>query len=176
MLFDGGGSDHRTGGLRAAVAEARRQRIPVVETDRGQTIHAGPIELRVLWPDRRRPPPPGADPNLFATVLDARLGGIRALLPADAESEVTTQLRIGPVDVLKVAHHGSGDPELPSLLEEVRPRVAVIPVGPNTYGHPHPQTVGALREAVPMLRRTDHDGTVRIVPGQAGAMTVGSAR
>lgn len=176
MLFDGGGPDHRTGGLRAAVDEARRRRIPVVETDRGQTIRAGPIDLRVLWPDRRRPPPPGADPNLSATVLDARLGGIRALLPADAEGEVTTRLRIGPVDVLKVAHHGSSDPELPTLLEQVRPRVAVIPVGPNTYGHPHPRTVGALRAGVPMVRRTDRDGTVRIVPGQGGAMTVGSAR
>jgi competence protein ComEC len=176
MLFDGGGPDHRTGGLRAAVAEARRRRIPVAETARGQTIRAGPIELRVLWPDRRRPPAPDADPNLYATVLDARLGGIRALLPADAESVVTTRLRIGTVDVLKVAHHGSGDPELPALLDQVRPRVAVIPVGPNTYGHPHRQTVGALRAGVPMVRRTDRDGTVRIVPGEGGAMTVGSAR
>jgi competence protein ComEC len=78
--------------------------------------------------------------------------------------------------VLKVAHHGSGDPELPALLDQVRPRVAVIPVGPNTYGHPHRQTVGALRAGVPMVRRTDRDGTVRIVPGEGGAMTVGSAR
>lgn len=175
-LFDGGGPDHRTGGLRAAVTEARRRRIPVVETDRGQTIRAGPIELRVLWPDRRKPPPPGADPNLFATVLDARLGGLRVLLPADAESEVTTRLDVGAVDVLKVAHHGSGDPELPALLRDVRPRVAVIPVGPNTYGHPHPQTMRALRDGVPMVRRTDRDGTVRIVPGDGGELTVGSAR
>lgn len=176
MLFDGGGDEHRTAGLRAAVDEARRQRIPVVETDRGQTIRAGPIALRVLWPDRARPPAPGADPNLHATVLDARVGGLRVLLPADAESEVTTELRIGRVDVLKVAHHGSGDPELPQLLDEVRPRIAVIPVGPNTYGHPHPQTVRALGEGVPVVRRTDRDGTVRLRPAPGGGLTVGSAR
>jgi competence protein ComEC len=172
MLFDGGGEEHRTTGLRAAVAEARARRIPVVETDRGQTIRAGPITLEVLWPDRRRPPAPGADPNLSATVMIARVGGLRVLLPADAESEVTTDLRIGRVDVLKVAHHGSGDPELPALLDEVRPRIAVIPVGPNTYGHPHPQTVRALGETVPVVRRTDRDGTVRLRPGPGGAMTV----
>ncbi|UUY06344.1 ComEC/Rec2 family competence protein [Svornostia abyssi] len=176
MLFDGGGAEHRTTGLRAAVAEARRRRIPVVETDRGQTIRAGPISLRVLWPDRARPPAPGADPNLQATVLDARVGGLRVLLPADAESEVTTDLRIGRVDVLKVAHHGSGDPELPELLDEVRPRVAVVPVGPNTYGHPHPETVRALGAAVPVVRRTDRDGTVRLRPAPGGGLMVGSAR
>ncbi len=176
MLFDGGGAEHRTAGLRAAVAEARARRIPVVETDRGQTITAGPIAMRVLWPDRRDEPGPGADPNLFATVLDARVGGMRVLLPADAESEVTTDLRIGPVDVLKVAHHGSSDTELPALLEQVRPRVAVIPVGPNTYGHPHAQVVRDLRGAVPLVRRTDRDGTVRIAPAAGGGMTVGSAR
>ncbi|MFA9272711.1 MAG: ComEC/Rec2 family competence protein, partial [Baekduiaceae bacterium] len=169
-------AEHRTTGLRAAVAEARRRRIPVVETARGQTIRAGPISLRVLWPDRAWPPAPGADPNLQATVLDARVGGLRVLLPADAESEVTTDLRIGRVDVLKVAHHGSGDPELPELLDEVRPRVAVVPVGPNTYGHPHPETVRALGAAVPVVRRTDRDGTVRLRPAPGGGLTVGSAR
>lgn len=176
MLFDGGGAEHRTAGLRAAVAVARARRIPVVETDRGQTIRAGPMVLRVLWPDRRRPPAPGTDPNLTATVLDARVGGLRFLLPADAEGAVTADLDIGPVDVLKVAHHGSSDPDLPALLEQVRPRVAVIPVGPNTYGHPHGQALAALRGAVGVVRRTDHDGTVRVRPRPGGGMAVGTAR
>lgn len=173
MLLDGGDLRERTTGLRAAVREARRRGIPIVATDRGQTIRAGPIVLRVLWPDRDRTPAPGTDPNLNATVLDARVGGLRVLLPADAESEVTTRLAIGPVDVLKVAHHGSGDPGLPVLLRELRPAAAVIPVGPNTYGHPHPDTLRALREAVPLLRRTDRDGTVRLHPAPGGGVAVG---
>lgn len=176
MLFDGGGEDHRTTGLKAAVAESRARGIRVVETDRGQTISAGPIALRVLWPDRRRPPAPGGDPNHHATVLDARVGGMRVLLPADAEGVVTRHLRIGRVDVLKVAHHGSEDPDLPDLLDEIRPRMAVIPVGPNTYGHPHRDVVRVLDDAVPMVRRTDQDGTVRVQPAAGGGMTVGGAR
>lgn len=175
-LFDGGGPEHRTTGLRAAVAEARARRIPVVETDRDQTIRAGSIALRVLWPDRDRPPAPGTDPNLNATVLDARVGGLRVLLTADAESVVTTKLGIGPVDVLKVAHHGSGDPTLPELLDELRPRIASIPVGPNTYGHPRPETLAALRAAVPVVKRTDRDGTVRVRPGPDGGLMVGTDR
>jgi competence protein ComEC len=71
---------------------------------------------------------------------------------------------------MKVAHHGSEDPGLPALLARLRPRAAVIPVGPNTYGHPHASTLHALR-AVPHVRRTDRDGTVRLRV-RAGRMTI----
>ncbi len=64
--------------------------------------------------------------------------------------------------MLKVAHHGSDDPGLPRLLDRVRPRVAVLPVGRNTYGHPTRATLDALRAAVPDVRRTDRDGTVTL--------------
>jgi competence protein ComEC len=84
------------------------------------------------------------------------------LLPADAESDVTSQLTLPAVDVLKVAHHGSVDAGLPDLLERLHPRVAVIEVGRhNTYGHPAPQALSALR-TVPQVLRTDRDGTIRL--------------
>ena len=53
-------------------------------------------------------------------------------------------------------------PGLPALLERLTPDVAAIEVGrENTYGHPAPSTLDALR-AVPRLFRTDRDGTVRL--------------
>ena len=128
-------------------------------------IRAGPLSLTILWP------PPGrsraGDPNLTASVALAKDGGTTALLSADAESEVTLPLDLPDVDVLKVAHHGSKDPSLPQLLEEITPEIAVIPVGQNTYGHPAPSTLDALR-SVPEVRRTDEDGTVRIEPTTNG--------
>jgi competence protein ComEC len=48
------------------------------------------------------------------------------------------------------------------VLRELRPEVAVVPVGENSYGHPHPDTLAALARAVPHVRRTDRDGTVRV--------------
>jgi competence protein ComEC len=63
---------------------------------------------------------------------------------------------------LKVAHHGSVDAGLPQELEQLRPEVAAIEVGRrNTYGHPAPSTLDALRR-VPHVFRTDRDGTVRL--------------
>ena len=67
------------------------------------------------------------------------------LLTADAESDVTLRLRLPPVEIPKVAHHGSADPGLPDLLRRLRPRIAVISVGDhNDYGHPRASTLRAL--------------------------------
>lgn len=151
---------------------AARRRVPRARSDAGQVLRVGPLELRVLWPHRDPPAPPGAEPNDRATVLHVRDGAFDLLLTADAESGVTGGLDLPVVDALKVAHHGSDDPGLPGLLRRLRPRVAVVPVGAhNLYGHPTPATVAALDAAVPIVRRTDRDGTVRLRV-RDGRMTV----
>ena len=147
---------------RAALAAARAERVPVIVARAGRSYRLGQLRLRVLWPDD--PGLPHEDPNENATVLLVSYGRIDALLTADAEAHVTTRLRPPPVEILKVAHHGSADPLLPALLRLVRPRVAVISVGErNDYGHPTPSTLAALATA-PGLRvyRTDLDGRVTI--------------
>ena len=84
------------------------------------------------------------------------------LLTGDAEAE-SVPIDPGPVDVLKVAHHGSEDAKLDELLARSVPKLAVISVGAgNPYGHPADRTVTALREqAVPTLR-TDRQGEIDI--------------
>ncbi len=145
-----------------------------IASDSGQVLRAGPIELRVLWPRRIPAAPAGAEPNDRATVIHLRDGAFDLLLTADAESDVTAGLELPPVDALKVAHHGSDDPGLPGLLDRLRPRVAVIEVGAhNTYGHPTPATLAALRR-VPIVRRTDRDGTVRVTVDD-GRMAISSS-
>ena len=68
-------------------------------------------------------------------------------------------------------HHGSADDGLPALLQRLRPDIAAIEVGAgNTYGHPTPSTLAALR-VVGHVYRTDRDGTVRLRV-RNGAMTV----
>jgi competence protein ComEC len=144
---------------RAEAAAGARQ----ADLHAGDAVTVGGIRLRLLWPP---PPPPGwrpeGDPNDRAIVALASVGDFDLLLTADAESNVTGALDLPPVDALKVAHHGSADPGLPALLARLRPRVAAIEVGRhNTYGHPTPSTLAALR-VVPHVVRTDRDGTVRL--------------
>lgn len=149
-----------------AVAVARARGVPVTAARSGTVFRAGPLVLRVLWPDDAGTP--SEDPNLNAVVLVASVGELDVLLSADAESDVTRRLDLPEVEVMKVAHHGSADPGLPELLERLRPRVAVIQVGAgNDYGHPRAETLHALAD-VPGLRvfRNDLDG--RVVIGSDG--------
>ncbi|UTI62408.1 ComEC/Rec2 family competence protein [Paraconexibacter antarcticus] len=147
----------------AFAAAARRRGVRVVAGRAGMVVRAGGLTLRVLSPgDGPTTAQTGADPNERAIVAEADAGGGRVLLTADAESDVLDRLDLGAVDILKVSHHGSADPGLPGLLERLQPVVAGIEVGAgNTYGHPAPATLAALRAVVPQTVRTDVDGTVR---------------
>jgi competence protein ComEC len=145
---------------RAALTEARAHHVPVVLARAGAAYRFGALRVTVLWPDG--PGLPSQDPNGHATVLLASYGEVDALLTADAESDVTLPLAPPPVEILKVAHHGSADDGLLELLERTRPKIAVISVGlGNDYGHPAPSTLAALRSAPDLsLYRTDLDGRV----------------
>jgi competence protein ComEC len=82
------------------------------------------------------------------------------LLTGDAEAEATP-LDPGPIDVLKVAHHGSDDAGLGRLLEHASPLLAVISVGEgNPFGHPTGGTLATLAARGVRTLRTDLDGTV----------------
>lgn len=146
----------------AALAAARGRGVPVLVARAGQVYRVGRLRLRVLWPEGEAPV--GPDPNDFAVVLVATFGEVDLLLTSDAEGAVTVPVRPPPVEILKVAHHGSADPYLPRLLALARPRVAVVSVGEeNRYGHPAADTLAAL-EAAPGLAvyRTDLGGPVTI--------------
>ena len=143
-----------------AVAAALERRVPVHVVRAGSEFKAGGLVLRALWP-----PDPGApseDPNLNALVLVATYGEMDVLLPADAESDVTSRLPLGEIEVLKVAHHGSADPGLGDELRALRPRIAVISCGRNNdYGHPRAETLAALAGSPGLaVYRTDVDGRV----------------
>ncbi len=134
----------------------------------GSELRSGALRLHVLWP-----PPEllgsgaaGADPNQLALVIEARWRGFSMLLTADAEAEAVP-LDPGPVDILKVAHHGSEDAGLAALLERTHPQLAVISVGAgNPYGHPTAATLATLRGHRVAVLRTDEDGEVVIDVGR----------
>ncbi|GAA2085450.1 hypothetical protein GCM10009759_05220 [Kitasatospora saccharophila] len=71
--------------------------------------------------------------------------------------------RVGRVDVLKVAHHGSANQDW-ALMAAFRPRLALISCGVgNPYGHPAPQTVAGLRALGATVVRTDDSGDIAVL-------------
>ncbi len=155
------------GGLRREAEAAGATPVPIAA---GDALRAGRLRVEVLWPpgELLATPLAGTDPNTQALVLLVRWRRLSLLLTGDAEAEAVP-IDPGPVDVLKVAHHGSEDTGLGPLLDRVRPRLAVISVGDdNPHGHPAPTTLATLAaHRVPALR-TDRDGTVVLDASRAG--------
>jgi competence protein ComEC len=147
---------------REALAAATARGMEVVEARAGDAFRIGRLRLRVLSPAGAGAP--SDDPNRGSVVLLASYGDVDALLPGDAETDVTAPLLSRHVEILKVAHHGSRDEGLEAELRELRPAVAVISCGrDNDYGHPHAATVAALRRSPGLsLFRTDENGRVVI--------------
>lgn len=144
--------------------EAETARAGPARVAAGDAIAVGNLRLNVLWPppELLGQPLGGADPNAQALVLLARWKWFSILLTADAEAG-EVPIDPGPVDVLKVAHHGSEDGGLDALLDRIDPRLAVISVGAdNPYGHPAASTLAELARHRVRTLRTDRRGTIEL--------------
>ena len=162
-LLLNGGDGTRDPDFRHLLEDARARGVPITPARAGEELHAGGLAISILSPPPRPPGPPPEDPNPRAVVAIVRSGSFELMLSADAESPTLRTLDLPDVDAIKVPHHGSDDPGLAEVLERLRPEIAVIEVGKNSYGHPHPDTLRTLERAVPHVLRTDRDGTVRLV-------------
>lgn len=105
--------------------------------------------------------------NENSLVVEIRHGVRRLLLAGDVEGVAEARLvgrGVGPVDVLKVPHHGSRTSSSAAFLDALRPSVAVVSVGAaNRFGHPHAEVWSRLRERVRCPYRTDLHGAVTVL-------------
>jgi competence protein ComEC len=142
----------------------------VGELRAGQHLEVGAVTADVWWPAREIDA--GSVANNGSVVLTLHVGGVTFLLAGDIEREAAAAVlrevqqapgRWGQVDVLKVAHHGSGNRD-DRLLDHVAGRLALISVGEdNDYGHPTPSTLAALDARGFEVHRTDLEGDLAVV-------------
>ncbi len=142
----------------------------------GDRLWLDGIALDVEWPlpgrVLLRAPDGGRAINNVSIVLDVRFGQRRMLFSGDVEEDIDPHLLATGIagkhggsrlDVLKVAHHGSGTATTDAFVETLDPQIAVISAGSgNPYGHPSGETVARLAESGARLFRTDLDGSVDI--------------
>ncbi len=153
---------------------------PIATLATGARIGLDDIRLEVLWPDPgrvpREPPNAGRAINDVSIVLLGEVAGRRFLLTGDVEDDVDpllAQRGLPPIDILKVAHHGSATASTPAFLDAVRPRIAVVSAGAdNPYGHPARSTIERLAATGARVLRTDTDGSVTMTIDPAGTIRV----
>ena len=172
-------SDAHDTRLRQALAASGAQ---VDEVAQGETGTLGELSWRVLWPPARL----GGCAAGQRRQRDRRLSRRRCVrrrmpqLPLsrrpgrEPQARVLAANRIDPVDVVKVAHHGSAD-QNPAMYRQLRARVGIIGVGAhNDYGHPTAALLGILAAVGTTAERTDRQGMILVSPGQGGTVLVWS--
>lgn len=127
----------------------------------GDAFTWGSVTSTVLNPQ----PVPTGDENEDSIVMQVVFYETDLLYTGDIGfSTETTLLDAGvlnPVEVLKVAHHGSAASTSTEFLSAVTPLNSVISVGANnSYGHPSEEMLDRLTAAGTALHRTDLDGTI----------------
>jgi competence protein ComEC len=98
--------------------------------------------------------------------------GIRSLFLGDlgreAQNAMLSVSNPQPVDVVKVAHHGSAD-QSAALYQRLRASAGLISVGAdNGYGHPTQQLLGILAATGTAALRTDRGGMLVVAPAPSG--------
>jgi competence protein ComEC len=158
----------------------RVEGVPEEHPLRGDSYVVGGLRFDVLSPDRCWDET-NSDPNNDSLVLRLTFGDRTVLFANEPEAEAQQVMLEDRVpltaDVLNVPHHGAGT-SIDPFFEAVHERVAVVSVGPNTYGHPVPHTLEVLRSTGARVFRTDRAGDVTITfepPGMVVRTGTGSS-
>lgn len=136
--------------------------IEIYQFEKGGEMTDGDMRLTCLHPNGEDYK---TDMNEGSLVLRLDYKGFSMLLTGDLEGEAETNLlgEYGDVDVLKVAHHGSGYSTSELFLQETQPEICVISVGENNrYGHPHED----------LLERLEQIGAAVFQTSKGGALTI----
>jgi len=102
--------------------------------------------------------------NENSVVLHVSFGAFDALLTGDAGLPVESAVlpAVSQVEVLKIGHHGSAGSTGTPFLAAAAPKVALISVGENGYGHPAAEVMARLAEGRIPAYRTDRGGMVTV--------------
>ncbi|MBR3786411.1 MAG: DNA internalization-related competence protein ComEC/Rec2 [Firmicutes bacterium] len=133
-----------------------------------QVILEDRYRLEILWP--REQNPDTDDENENSLIFMVHHNGLKTLVTGDITEEGEEMLLKAyrdtdklQADILKIAHHGSPYSTSDAFLNAVQPKVAVISVGRNNYGHPSEIVIEKLEQKGIMVFRTDLDGAVGII-------------
>ncbi|MFJ7909993.1 ComEC/Rec2 family competence protein [Kitasatospora sp. NPDC096204] len=147
----------------------------LLRAGRGERRSAGQeLAWEVVWPVPDAAVEAPGPNNASVALMVSLTGGLRMALLGDLEPQAQSALlgRVGRVDVMKVAHHGSAYQDW-DLAGALRPRLALVSCGEgNPYGHPSPRTVDHLRALGATVLRTDREGDIAVTgdsPATLGA-------
>ncbi len=158
-----GGADYYT----ALIENIFKTGALVYEVKAGQTwLCCDKLMLEVIHPGERLLTGTRSDLNNNSIVFKMNYKAVSFLFTGDIEEAGVNYLfrndQCLEADLLLIPHHGGYMESMPQFLEAVNPLAAVIQVGVNSFGHPHPYVINALDDKEIPVYRNDQHGAVII--------------
>ena len=177
---------NNTEGFATLLSLVEKKHIPVKFVVAGDRITVGNVSITIVWPSAdqlvRMKPSIASEKRVLGHVLGVstgdlndgsivfwlRYGTFDEVFTGDADTAVEknflgTPLSVDGIEVLKVPHHGSKTGMSASYLDWLRPKLGIISVGKNSYGHPADSILNMLEQAGVTMKRTDQGGDIEIV-------------
>lgn len=133
----------------------------VLDSVRGQTS-----SMDVLWPTSEKLEiwklAGLSELNKSSVVLRLEMDGVCAYLTSDIPNEILVGLIDRSCQVLKISHHGSKTGTNQEILDSIDPKVAIIQVGKNSFGHPHKEVLEMLGSKGVKIYRNDINGVIEL--------------
>jgi competence protein ComEC len=154
--------------LTAILAEAKQKNVNIIDIRAPALITlADGSQLNILWPTNQQLQQYTDDINNQSLVFSWAYGDSNFLWSGDLETTAENKLlairQEHPVDVLKIAHHGSWTATGLSWLAYWQPTWAVISVGANNqFGLPSQLTIDRLQRLGIHVWRTDQLGDFQL--------------
>lgn len=157
------GRSSEAAGYQELLAIVKEKKIPLVFLRQKDRIRYLDNILEILSPSFKNLS--AKDLNDSSLVAFLKTPAFTALYTGDIGFKVEKELSAKydlTADILKVPHHGSKYSSSAAFLQEVNPKLSVIGVGKNTYGHPTKETLGRLASVHSAVTRTDRDGLIQV--------------
>ncbi len=130
------------------------------------------VKLTSFWPKAQTSVFEILDVNKVSQVVRLGFNQFSALFTGDAEfgleNPELANFEWENIDILKVPHQGSKDAVTKEVLTKLNPKLAVITVGPNKFGHPSEEVIQLLSDQAIEVLRTDKKGTIEVVSDGEG--------
>lgn len=138
---------------------AINKNLNIVNPNIGDTFNLGTSKIEVVNIDNSEP----TNKNESSIVLEMQFGALKYLFTGDTEEENENSRTWNDIDVLKVAHHGSNTSNSERFLNQSKPEIAIISVGPNnSYNLPKENILNRIENIGAKIYRTDEVGTIVI--------------
>lgn len=158
---------HTTEAFKQFLLAVKEKSLKIKSVKNGVSIptHTSNLALDFIGPTKEYSK---SDLNDWSAVLQVTHGAKKFLLTGDAETPAEKDMLaagvLGPVDVLKVSHHGAAEATNKAFLDVVKPHLAAISVGEgNRYKHPTKETLNRLHNVNAKIYRTDQHGSIVFV-------------